>query len=244
MLARLVTAGVLAGLLVGCGKKVAKVDPPADTPPPPPVTDKPGTADRDKGTEAEKPNWLNDPRFKQPDRPLPHTSAPNPSGKPEWGMAPAPAGGWTPPNAPQPQPPGAGQGRPDRPAAAGVPQPVPVPPNQPAAAPTTTTTTTPPKSRKTVTEADLKEIWVLVENYSGSKGKMPTKEEIALFVGAAGYNGNTFELIKDGAIVLTGATTRESVWAYEAKARTQGGLVVTQNGVETMTAAQLAQRLK
>ena len=37
---------------------------------------------------------------------------------------------------------------------------------------------------------------------------------------------------------------RESVWAFEAQARLTGGLVVSQNGVETLTAAELAQRMK
>ena len=50
-------------------------------------------------------------------------------------------------------------------------------------------------------------------------------------------------LAVDGSITLTGSTTRESVWAFETKARTQGGWVASQNGVESMTAAELTRRL-
>lgn len=138
-----------------------------------------------------------------------------PGGKPGWGLP--PAGPWTNP-APGVQPP------------AGA----------PPAAPGTGVTPTAPKF-KPVTEADLLEIWTFVENRSGATGQMPTAKEIADAVVTFGFSSGP--LVKDGSITITGATTRESVWAYETRALTAGGLVVTNNKVETLTAAELKRRL-
>ena len=94
---------------------------------------------------------------------------------------------------------------------------------------------------KPVSEADLLEVWTFIENRSAASGQMPTKQEITDAVVMFGFSSGP--LVKDGSIVLTGATTRESVWAYEAKAIVSGGLVVTNNKVETMSAAELKRRL-
>jgi copper(I)-binding protein len=50
-------------------------------------------------------------------------------------------------------------------------------------------------------------------------------------------------LVQQQAIYLMQPKTRESVWAVEAKATTQGGMIVTNNGVETVTAAEAKKRL-
>lgn len=232
MFARMATAGVLAFLLAGCSKKVAKVDAP-DANPEPVVFGKANPADGDKGKAAKKPNWLNDPRFKT-DGPT-GGETDHPSGKPGWGAATAPAGGWKadgrPPGEVPALPPG-------QPATGGPVQPQPAAPAkaEPAAA------TTPAKgSGKAVTEADMKDVWIFIENRSGATGKMPGPDEV--YAALKGAGANAFDLVQDGSIALTGSRTRESVWAYEAKALKSGGFVVTQNGVETVTAAALAQRL-
>ena len=50
--------------------------------------------------------------------------------------------------------------------------------------------------------------------------------------------------MKDGSIFLTGATVRESVWAFEAKALDAGRAGSRrQNGVENLTADELKRRL-
>ena len=51
------------------------------------------------------------------------------------------------------------------------------------------------------------------------------------------------DLVKGNYIILTGATTRESVWAYEKNAPVQGGWIATQNGPEQVSAAEFAKRL-
>lgn len=92
-----------------------------------------------------------------------------------------------------------------------------------------------------VFEADLLEIWTFVDARSMASGQMPTKQEITDAIATFGFSSGP--LVKDGSITITGATTRESVWAYETKALASGGLVVTNNKVETMSAAELKRRL-
>jgi hypothetical protein len=111
------------------------------------------------------------------------------------------------------------------------PNPVPQPPAGVPAAPA-----------KRVEMADMKEIWVFIDNFSGASGKMPTVPTI--YAALVEAKSPAAALVKDNTILLTGATKRESVWAYEANALLNGGLVVSQNGVETLTAAQLQQRLR
>lgn len=216
----------------GCAKKSARNRGTANDSAPPPVVNKgnprdagdtgePNTTDQPNG---DKRNWLNDPRAKAGRSDLP-VDAPN---KRDWGTAKPPAGGWQPPNGPVPQP-----GIPG-----GVLQPQPVQPVAPVAPATGPARPAP----KPVTEADMKEVWIFVENFSGASGKMPTPELV--YAALIKTEAKAAELVKDGSIWLTGAKTRESVWAFEYKAATQGGLVVTQNGVETMTAAELTRRLK
>ncbi|MBX9583254.1 MAG: hypothetical protein K2X87_23375, partial [Gemmataceae bacterium] len=72
-------------------------------------------------------------------------------------------------------------------------------------------------------------------------GRMPSADQVRAALRAAG--SPAAGLVKAKAIVLTGATSREEVWAYEAAARARGGLVAGPNGVETLTADELHRRL-
>jgi hypothetical protein len=228
---RILTIGVGLILATGCAKKVAKKPSADDSANAKPATSTPGASDKDKkgskGEKADEPNWLNDPRFKK-DPPGVPADGSSP-GKQPWGIAP-PKGGWQGPNT------GVGPVQPAVPGGPapgmGVPQPQPMPP--PA-------TGTPALPAKRVEMADMKEVWIYIENASGASGKMPTQEMIYEALIAA--KSPAAELVRTGAIYLTGATTRESIWAFEAQALTQGGLVATQNGVETLSAAQLKARL-
>ena len=83
----------------------------------------------------------------------------------------------------------------------------------------------------------MKEVWIFIENRSAATGTMPSPKEVYAALKAA--NANAADLLRDGSIVLTASATRESIWAYEAKAPTQGGLVASQNGVETLTSTAL-----
>jgi hypothetical protein len=238
-------------LAVGCAKKSAKNAAPARDEV---ASAKPQTPTGNSGKKDDKadaPNWLTDPRFKKD----PPTEGGGASGKQSWGITP-PEGGWQQPaGGAQPGPGGAapagvapggavpGAGGPGKPAAPGLPpppgtgalQPEPKPPAAPGSV------TPVGAAKKAVTMADMREVWVYIDNASGASGKMPT--QLMIYEALIAAKSPAAELVKDGAIYLTGATQRESVWAYEMQALTSGGLVVSQNGVETLTAAELRARL-
>jgi hypothetical protein len=85
--------------------------------------------------------------------------------------------------------------------------------------------------------ADMRDLQIFIHDVSLVTGKMPTPGEI--FAALLAARSPAAALVKDGAIILTGATDREGVWAYEARALSQGGLAVSQNGTQTLTAAEL-----
>ncbi len=239
-------------LCIGCAKRTAKNtarDEVASAKPQPlaaSVKDK-------KGAAADEPNLLTDPRFKKdpPNTPPADGSSP---GKQPWVTSP-PQGGWTAPStsvqpsgpvnpmpvpvAPaKPMPVGSAPGITPGPGT-GLLQPNPVPTNPPAPAPGGGTPVG--AAKKAATMADMREVWIFIENASGASGKMPTQLEI--FQALVKGGSPAAQRVKDGTILLTGAKDRESVWAYEERALTGGGLVVSQNGVETLTAAELKTRL-
>jgi hypothetical protein len=74
-----------------------------------------------------------------------------------------------------------------------------------------------------------------------ANNRMPSKEEILAYVKKE--DPKLSKLLEEGVIVLTGATTREGVWAYEKDAPTNGGWVITGSGESKMTAEELKQRL-
>lgn len=139
---------------------------------------------------------------------------PTNTGKQPWNVGP-PQGGFT---APVP--------------AAGV-----VPANPAPADPPKPTGTT----FKPVSVDDMKEVWTFIQYASAPGGKMPASA--LTYAALVEAKSPAAALVKDGSIVVTGSAVRESVWAFEAKAYLSGGLVATQNGVETLTAAELQQRL-
>src|SRR5262245_30106955 len=88
-----------------------------------------------------------------------------------------------------------------------------------------------------VTQADMKEVHLFIDNFSLASGSMPdVRTTYAALVEA---KAAAAALVKSGAIVLTGSRTRESIWAYEKAALDKGGLAASQNGVETLTADEL-----
>jgi hypothetical protein len=226
---------MLVPLLVvaGCAKRTAK-KPSADdsasaTPAPAPaVTD---DKDKKKDAKGDAPNWLTDPRFK-PEKPEERVEPKGLHGKLPWNIT-APKGGWqgtSPAKDGQPAQPGAQTNAAPAPGK-GVLQPQVQP--QPA--------TTPAPTFSPVSEADMKEVWVFIDNASGATGKMPPP--VTTFQALVAAESPAAKLVKNGSIILTGATQREGVWAFEARAATDGGLVASQNGVERLTAAQLKARL-
>lgn len=228
MFTRILIVGLCVAVATGCARRNAKKPTATDEPSvtaAKPMTPLAAIPSDKKGGE---PNWLGDSRFEKDSGPGLPADAP-PGGKPGWGL---PKGDYTAPPPPAGMPMGAPNGN-------GVLQPEPVKP--PPAAPAAPVAPTTAPKYSPVAEADMKEVWIFIENASGASGKMPSPA--LTYQALVTAESKAAPLVKDGSIYLTGATTRESVWAFEMKALTHGGLVATQNGVETLTAAELKKRL-
>lgn len=222
MFTRIALVGLSFSLVIGCAKKAkptGKNETPVTAVTQPKDTQKPAK-EGDKNKKSDKPNWLTDPRAETPPNQLPTE---NQFGKPGLGVTlPKPDGNATLPPAPKPS---GGN-------TTGVLQPQTVTP------PTSPST---PKAGKPVIEADMNEVWIFMENASIVSGKLPPMPLV--YSALVKAEAKAAELVKDGSITLTGATERESIWAFETKALTQGGWVASQNGVENLTAAELKKRL-
>ena len=219
MMIRFVTAALCVVLAVGCSKRTTTPAGKTESPAPP----NPQAAAKAKPPEEKqkvgKANWLTDPRGEVVKDQLP---VENSVGRDLGIKLPVPGA----------VPPPGGNPRVQEGAAKGVLQ------AQPAAPPVVTTT---PKVGKPVTEADMKEVWIFIESASGASGKMPPPALV--YSALVKAESKAAELVKDGSIFLTGAAARESIWAFEWKALTQGGLAASQNGVENLSAAELKRRL-
>ena len=231
---RILVAGLCLLLMIGCAKNTA----PANNNNEQARASASPVAKNDKKAEKtdkeDEPNWLKDDRFqnKKNDQQLPVENGPVASKPPSpVNVGAAPPGGFAAP-VPGAQPIGGG-----KPPAAGVLQPVPVNPPPIAVGGGTPIGA----ANKLVAMADMREVWVFIENASGASGKMPAAA--TTFAALVEAKSPAAALVKDGAIILTGANQRESVWAFEARAYLNGGLVVSQNGVETLTAVELKARL-
>lgn len=243
MYPRLLIAGLCLLLAVGCKKRPAPSTPAGVDTANVKIQPPPAPAEKDKKTDKDEPNWLKDDRFAKKDRPnqLP-AEAPVNGGKQPWNVG-APAGGFAAPAPGVAVPPASVAGANAVPA-----NPLPnklgaVPPPGVAAVPPPAAPPTPAAAKKPVVTDDLKDVWTFVENFSGANGgQMPSSA--LTYAALVKAESPAAALVKDGSIILTGATARESVWAYETRAYTNGGLVASQNGVETLTAAQLQARLK
>lgn len=104
-------------------------------------------------------------------------------------------------------------------------QPVPAQPIQP----------TMPVDRRPVAEQDLKDIHLFVDTRSLASGRMPDPTTIQAALLASGSPAAKW--VATGDIILTGAGQRESCWAYQKGATTDGGWIVTNSGPEQVDAA-------
>jgi hypothetical protein len=98
---------------------------------------------------------------------------------------------------------------------------------------------------RVVNANELKNLHLFIENASGASdsGQLPDKQTILASLERDPDARNLVKDIKDGLIVLTGNTQRESVWAYEKNAPANGGWVVSNQGAERLSAAEVKQRL-
>ncbi|MBA2226450.1 MAG: hypothetical protein WHU94_04850 [Thermogemmata sp.] len=95
--------------------------------------------------------------------------------------------------------------------------------------------------RPAVTQADMQEVWIYMENASAVSGRLPPPAEV--YAALVQTQAKAAELVRSGAIILTGAKNRESVWAFETAALQHGGWVAGPSGVENVSASELKRRL-
>jgi hypothetical protein len=95
--------------------------------------------------------------------------------------------------------------------------------------------------QRAVTLHEMNNLRVFIDTASGASGRMPSREEI--FASVKQGDPKLAHFLQEGAIILTGATTREGVWAYEKDAPVRGGLAVTATGVERLSPDELRQRM-
>lgn len=97
--------------------------------------------------------------------------------------------------------------------------------------------------KTTLQLADLKNLQIYMEYASGVSGKLPDKETIIKSLKMEKGAAKLVTAIEDGSLILTGNTERESIWAYEKKATTSGGYVLSNNGIENLNAADAKKRI-
>ena len=88
--------------------------------------------------------------------------------------------------------------------------------------------------QRVVTANEMKDLHLFIEMASLTEGKMPTIASITASLKQSG--SKAFGLVESGDIVLTGATRRESCWAYEKDAAAKGGWIVLHTGPERVDA--------
>jgi hypothetical protein len=97
---------------------------------------------------------------------------------------------------------------------------------------------------RTVNLAQMKDLQLFIDQASLADGQMPTKEQITAALQKE--SRKTYQLVHDGAIVLTGTRSRDGIWAYTYEPQTTGGehLVLSASGIERVPAPTLRQRLQ
>jgi hypothetical protein len=91
--------------------------------------------------------------------------------------------------------------------------------------------------------AQMHDLQLFIDNASAASGQMPSAQEITAALQKE--SPKTYQLVKDGAIVLTGTRTREGIWAYTQDPQSVGGehLVLSASGIERVPAQTLKQQL-
>jgi hypothetical protein len=94
----------------------------------------------------------------------------------------------------------------------------------------------------TVKKNDMNQLKLLIET-DALNGPLPTADQI--LAGCQKDARHIAKLIQDKVIVLTGARSRQAIWAYTQDPQTNNGMhfAITENGVEEMNKVVLDQRL-
>jgi hypothetical protein len=97
--------------------------------------------------------------------------------------------------------------------------------------------------KTTLTLNDYKNLHLYMDTASGVTGKLPDKDTTVAALKMEKGSANLVKAIEDGSLVLTGATSREDVWAYDKDAPVNGGYVLTSNGVDKLDAEAAKKRI-
>jgi hypothetical protein len=97
---------------------------------------------------------------------------------------------------------------------------------------------------RTVARNELENLRLFLDTASGPTGQLPTPAEVSQSLQKEAPQ--TWRMVQDGKVLLTGIRNREGIWAYTADPQTPGGdhLVVTNSGIEQMNGAVMRQRLQ
>lgn len=97
---------------------------------------------------------------------------------------------------------------------------------------------------RTVDQNDLHNIKIYIENASLASGRMPSKKEIIEALKSDPGAAKIAKMIDDGDIVIPEIKQREGVWAYPKNVLTEGGMVLTNEGVVRISNVELQEKLK
>jgi hypothetical protein len=96
--------------------------------------------------------------------------------------------------------------------------------------------------QRTVTMAELHDLHLFMNNAKLSLGRVPTKQETWEALNRPDGNRQLVKLIQDGTLILVPQPQDEGLWAYSKEAPTLGGIVLTHDGAERVTANEFLNR--
>ena len=98
--------------------------------------------------------------------------------------------------------------------------------------------------KRAVSENDLNNIRLYMENASAASGRLPPAEEVTAAIQREAPA--IYKLIQEKAIILTGTRSRENIWAYTAEPQNASGqhVVIAAGNIELKDGQVLRQRLQ
>lgn len=96
--------------------------------------------------------------------------------------------------------------------------------------------------QRTVTAAELHDLHLFMNNAKLSMGRVPTSQETLEALNRPDGNRQLLKLIQDGTLILVPQPQDEGLWAYSKEAPTLGGMVLTHDGPERVTANEFLNR--
>ena len=96
--------------------------------------------------------------------------------------------------------------------------------------------------QRTVTAAELHDLHLFMTNAKLAMGRVPNSKETWDALNRPDGNRQLVKLIQDGTLILVPSPQDEGLWAYSKEAPTLGGMVLTHDGAERVTANEFLNR--